>query len=133
MIDFQKMMKAQADGICFLCRTCSKYYSGESAGLKDAEGYVKCLAKNGCCGPIGGKSFDEYDGPLAGHFDKVCYLCGDANPKYAIRAKKDNAKVVGVCEKHIHVVKKLTVGREGTIVVFIAESVAPKDNYEVLQ
>lgn len=127
-----RMMKAQVDGVCFVCRTCSKYYAGESAGLKDIEGNVLCLAKNGCCGPVGGGSFDEYDGPLIGHLENVCYMCGETNPKYAIKAKKKGAKAVGVCETHIQTVKKLTVGREGVITVFIAESVAPKDKYEVL-
>jgi len=129
MFDQNKIAQAKANGVCFVCRTCLRYHEGEMRGLHKKFGEIRCTSKGDCCGPVGGGSFDEYEGPLKGYLWKYCYLCGE-KVKWVLKAKTKGAKPIGCCDKCLEHVKKLTLRDPDRMVILVAEHVAGPDQFE---
>ena len=93
-------------GMSFVCAACTKQWTAADKGL-DA-----CMAKvqkKPCAGPLKGKSFPEYSGPLQGHLSNCCFVCGQ-EPDALVMTPDGGS--VGVCNKHINILENFSVGGE---------------------
>jgi len=130
MLDKNRILMTRAQGVCFVCSLCQRWYEGEDQGLEDQVGETRCAAKNGCCGPVWGGYFQEYTGPLAGYLHKYCYLCGQ-DATHAIKVK-GIALPIGICKKHAVEIKQVTAREDPHgIVIVVAEEKADPDRFEV--
>lgn len=89
-----KVGLAVSSGLSMVCATCQKYWTARERGIPEP----KCLAVDGCCSPIGGGDFHEYEGPIT-DFARWCFVCG-LESRYGIKAGS-RPRVVGVCSDHV--------------------------------
>lgn len=130
ILNKDRILAARAQGVCFVCSLCQRWYEGEDRGLTDVVGDTRCSSMNGCCGPVWGGYFQEYTGPLGGYLHKYCYLCG----KDATHVARANGFYVpiGLCKKHAIEIKRVTAREDPKgIVIVIAEDKADPDRFEV--
>jgi len=99
-LDQMKIAAAIGDGLNVVCATCENYWNARDRGVPDG----RCLAVDGCGGPIAGGAFHEYKGPMT-QFDQFCFRCGN-KATHAIRVS-EHPRVIGVCVEHIELMKKL--------------------------
>ena len=92
---------AVSRGLSIVCATCEKYWDARDKGIEDD----KCLAVDGCGGPMAGDVFHEYKGPMTA-FDRFCFVCGES-ATHAIRVK-DLVRVIGCCARHTELVGQIT-------------------------
>jgi hypothetical protein len=86
---------ATATGVVFVCAMCDRYWWARERGLP----YCGATARGqACCGPWGGDTYPAYAGPLQGHLEGVCFLCGA--PSTAGVAVAGRPGLVGVCATH---------------------------------
>ena len=90
---------ARAHGVSFVCATCDRYWDGRRRRLP---GY-QCTTTVPCGGPIAGKVFPEYKGPVT-DLTTVCFVCGQ-EATHGVRPHGDT-KAVGCCEKHLKLVEE---------------------------
>lgn len=79
--------------LVFVCTTCSKNVKGF------------CTEPPGACGgPLAGKAYPLYQGPLVGHLSKWCFVCGavsDAAVEVLLHGPGEpSVTLVGVCSDH---------------------------------
>ena len=82
----------RANGFGFVCSMCHHMWDAYAAG------HASCGMD--CGGPLSGRSFPAYNGPLTLKRD-YCFVCGET-PKYEISCLSGT---VGCCEQHIDVLK----------------------------
>ena len=85
--------RARSVGFGFVCSMCMKLHASDWKNTKGCVGVS-------CCGPIGGKDYPEYIGPLEGVFHLYCFACGKENPSNIVSVK-DSSRLIGVCEDHL--------------------------------
>jgi hypothetical protein len=129
MLDPKRIMAAESKGVAFVCRMCTRWYEGEDRGLTDDDGDARCNSSGKCYSPIKGGSFDEHDGPLAGHLDKYCFMCGKRNPEHALEAQTLNAKRVGCCSECLLIVQKTAIRDAGRNIKF--QKISNGDSFKV--
>lgn len=82
--------------LALACRTCINL---------DRQTESCTLQNSNCSGPLRGKSYCDYRGPLregvSDHFSKFCFVCGSVNLIGAVRT--NDQKVFGLCETHKHI------------------------------
>jgi hypothetical protein len=79
-------------GFPITCASCKHF---KNAQQTDAENCGRMLT---CGGPIYGRSFPDYDGPISPEvFEKVCLICGSEHVEFHILA---NLRRFGLCFKH---------------------------------
>lgn len=101
MIDSTHIVAAMSAGTVFTCATCEKYWWGVERGLP----HCKAAAEGKACGgPLSGGTYPEYEGPLKGALKEWCFVCGARSTRLAI-PKKGGGSAVGVCSKHVDVLK----------------------------
>jgi hypothetical protein len=134
MLDPKRILDAEAKNVAFVCRMCTRWYEGEDQGLADVEGDTMCASTGKCGSPIGGKSFEEYNGPLAGYLTHYCYLCGKQHPEKALEPKVPGAQKIGCCDHCFeNEVKQLAVRQKGRKIIFAtAEKLGP-EKFEATQ
>lgn len=93
---------ARARGVGFICATCDHYAAGRRQRLPGH----KCTAEKPCGGPIAGKVFPEYKGPVS-DLSAVCFVCG-GDATHGVRPNGQE-KAVGCCEKHLTVLENFRV------------------------
>ena len=92
-MDVQAMKAAVARGVSLICASCDRYWEGRARDLPDD----RCTATSGCCGPLAGGTFHEYQGPIT-DLTRWCFICG-ADAVSAVR-KAGSERGVGVCKPH---------------------------------
>ena len=98
-IDPEDVAAAMRAGFSFVCSMCVKLHAGKEAhGTRDWK-MVQCLG-NECGGPMGGRGYPEYHGPLgAVNLPRYCFRCG-REPDAVVESHKDR-RMVGACEPHL--------------------------------
>lgn len=94
MISGRPILQVMQSGTGFTCAHCTKFWWGVDRRL------TQCKAgheRRECAGPLAGQAFPEYDGPLAGHLARFCFVCGSEPIGVAVVPQGR----VGVCEKHM--------------------------------
>lgn len=95
-----EVARAMADGLSAVCATCERYWKARERQLP------RCLATTGCCSPLGGGTFHEYQGPLTPEaFKQLCFVCGDRSVR-AVRVGR-LLKLIGVCGRHLPLFQQL--------------------------
>jgi hypothetical protein len=111
MFTKEQVLGEMKTGLIFVCAMCKKYWEGKEKGLKRWDNTVRCTSQNGCGSPSSGGAFNDYDGPIL-NFKNLCYVCGEQS-NYALRGviseSSISSKVIGVCEKHLDLVKRLKI------------------------
>ena len=67
-----KVALAVQGGLSPICATCNKYWKAREQNVPDG----RCLAVDGCGGPLVGDDFHEYEGPMT-DFSRWCFVCGE--------------------------------------------------------
>lgn len=121
MMQVEKALRA---GYSLFCSTCTKFWraaDGKSLMLPS-----QCQAVDGCCGPLSGGSFHEYDGPLTST-DRWCFVCGDAATHLVSSL---TGKKFGMCSKHITLAKTIQpVGKpKPRLIMYNPSSVEASDD-----
>lgn len=98
--DAVKIALAVQGGLSPVCATCTKFWDARERNVPDG----KCLAVDGCGGPLSGDDFHEYDGPIT-DFTRWCFMCG-ADSKFAIQAD-GRVRQIGICENHVRTLAEL--------------------------
>ena len=99
-LDQMKVAAAIGNGLNVVCATCENYWDARDRDIPDG----RCLATDGCGGPIAGGAFHEYRGPMT-QFDQFCFRCGN-KATHAVRVS-EHPRVIGVCVEHIDLMKSL--------------------------
>lgn len=82
----------RASGYSHWCSMCRHMWLAVDAGRQSCG--------KDCGGPISGRSFPEYDGPLSGVLKSgPCFVCGEASTH---RVECADGGVLGVCSDHLH-------------------------------
>lgn len=91
-MDTQGLMRL---GFAFVCACCTKLPSGIAAGKNGCD----LAGTTNCGGPLLGKSFPMYSGPLTRQTRaSLCFRCGEAG-KMLLRTR--DGGYVAVCEQHL--------------------------------
>jgi len=86
-------------GFPITCASCSHLHSAWETEAEDC-GYTKT-----CAGPLFGKAFPDYLGPLKREaFSKLCLICGDRKVTHQVVAGKER---LGLCHEHRTVFDKV--------------------------
>lgn len=94
---YEKMRAAVAGGLSIVCATCARYWEGRAAELPDPG----CTAAGPCSGPLGGGSFERYDGPIT-DFTRWCFKCGaDATAAVRVAGTEKSFGVCAGCSDHV--------------------------------
>lgn len=88
------ILKVMQDGVGFVCAHCERFWWGVDRGYGSC--WAKAVGKD-CSGPMGGGSFQEYEGPLKGNLCRFCFVCGK-EPSGVACTKHGK---VGVCRDHM--------------------------------
>lgn len=86
-----KIAEAVRGGLSPVCATCKKFWEGQERGLQGCTG-------RSCAGPLSGKDFPEYEGPIS-DFSRWCFVCGEEST-CAVQAPQ-SIRMIGVCDTHI--------------------------------
>ena len=86
---------ARAEGVTWVCAMCDRYWWGRERGLPYCEATARGEA---CCGPWGGGTYPQYQGPMKGCLAGYCFLCGAASTGWVTVG--DGPGAVGVCQGH---------------------------------
>lgn len=90
-LDMMKVFAEIRSGLACVCATCENYWEGRDRG---STGCAVPL----CCGPMGGKTFPKYRGPMT-DFSRFCFVCsGDSD--YTVHVVGED-RVLGVCASHV--------------------------------
>ncbi len=96
MIDKDAVREQMSRGLAFTCAMCLKFWRARAAGHEQCEAAQLGLS---CTGPMGGSTFQQYEGPLTPEArTRFCFRCG----KEATKGLRFGAclTVVGVCDPH---------------------------------
>lgn len=107
MLNGRPILKVLKAGTGFVCAHCEHFWWGVD---QEHDG---CRAKHDnvlCSGPIRGHAFPYYKGPLKGHLDKYCFVCGHEPDATAV-ARNGGARV-GVCKRHIKLLESYSAPGE---------------------
>lgn len=100
----EKVRLVVANGLSFTCAMCLKYWRAHDRSGVAVSEFVSCDGID-CGGPIVGKSFPEYEGPLTADFmASHCFRCGDPATKIAV---VNGGRHVGVCQRHVLTMDRL--------------------------
>lgn len=99
-IDPRLAAAATQSGLSAVCATCTRYWEARDRLLPEPQ----CLSTTRCGSPLAGGSFHDYLGPLT-DLTKLCFVCAGP-PKYGVRTTK-TSKLVGVCRKHVRLLREL--------------------------
>lgn len=91
------MKKAMDSGLSPVCATCTKYWEGMDKGLGACTGKA-------CAGPIAGKDFPEYDGPME-QLDKYCFAC--TSHATMVIKPTEGTRLIGICDEHLQLIDRL--------------------------
>jgi|GEM_PF-3111701 len=99
MLDKMKVeLEIKKNGISAVCAWCLKYWNARGHDDANSSSY-RCQSARPCGGPMQGMAFPEYEGPMKGHLDSFCYICGgEPDACVAIHGKG----MVGVCKNRKH-------------------------------
>lgn len=100
----EKTQAAMEAGFTYVCSMCIKLHMAKEAS-GDSWSKARCFGAS-CCGPAGGAAYPEYEGPLSGSLSKWCFRCGKHDPGHAVSVKTDEARMLGVCEEHLKLLKQ---------------------------
>ncbi len=92
-----KVREAVMAGYSPVCATCKHFWVARDLNEVDC-------GKKDCGGPIAGKDFPEYDGPIT-QLDKFCFAC-TRESEYAVRSAQAK-RLVGVCCEHLKLLDRL--------------------------
>jgi len=86
-----------SEGYAFVCSMCSRMHRARARGAPACdEGEVGF----DCGGPMSGKAFPRYEGPLSRHLlPTLCFRCGSSECDHAVRV--GSGEFLGVCDKHV--------------------------------
>ena len=93
MIPPELVAHARAQGVVFTCAMCVNFWRAQAAGLSEC----RPLLPGPCSGPLRGRDYPHYEGPLKGHLHNACFVCGE-KPTGVLRPK--DGQFIGVCDKH---------------------------------
>lgn len=95
MLDAKQVELAiKQHGMSAVCAWCLKYWRAREHD-KGSAGWT-CQANRRCGGPMQGLAFPEYEGPMEGHLDSFCYICG-GTPDACVEIHGKG--MVGVCKE----------------------------------
>ena len=104
LLDMAK--QATEGGMAFACAMCKHYWKNEEVPYElRAQGAGRC-SQTTCGGPMGGRTFPSYLGPLpAGDWDVFCFVCGSPETTHGVKlADGSGSRVLGVCRDHVRFV-----------------------------
>ncbi len=93
MLDPAEVQAEMATGLAFTCAMCLVYWRAKNAQVFKTD-EVRC-PEQACGGPMTGKSFPKYEGPLVGHRVHVCFRCGRESTSGLKFPECD--EIIGVC------------------------------------
>jgi len=74
-MEFEVIERTLAKGVPLTCASCKLYYEGDG----------HCGRMQTCGGPLAGRDFPDYDGPIPKEkFVEVCLICGNPKAPYLI-------------------------------------------------
>jgi len=91
---------AMANGVSFVCATCEKFWWGADRGL---DGCKAVYDKTPCSGPLGGRGFPQYEGPLKGNLLAFCFATGQPS---TVAVTTPDSLMVGASEKGLEVLMR---------------------------
>lgn len=104
MITPEEVYKSIVSGMNVVCSFCEHYYEARD---KFGEGSDCGVTK--CGGPMVGRNFPEYKGPLdRSKFKSICLCCGSSDISYFILIKGE--KSFGICNTHVDMFYKAFSG-----------------------
>lgn len=97
--------RVMAKGVGWICAHCEHFWWGLSRGVPMCR-IVFQKGQDACGGPIVGRTFPEYRGPLSRSiFPDRCFVCGDeATCGIQVRGSKE---LIGACEEHEQMVHEM--------------------------
>ena len=98
-----KIEKVVAAGTSIVCATCRHFWEARDKSRPN------CGEK--CGGPIAGKDFPQYKGPLNG--DRLrdwCFVCGQ-DSGYGLKIP-ESSRIIGVCEAHLEYLVRLRPSKD---------------------
>lgn len=93
-------------GVSFVCATCTRYWEATDRGLDSCMAHQR---KKDCAGPLKGKTFPEYDGPLLNNLAHCCFVCGQKPDALVVTGDGGS---VGVCNAHQSVLEDFSEGSD---------------------
>jgi len=84
---------AAADGYSVVCASCRHLHRARAIQGKAAQ-----CGQPACGGPLAGRDFPEYDGPIT-DFTRWCFVCGESSAFAAVVRGSDRA--LGLCKEHL--------------------------------
>lgn len=85
---------AAAEGYSVVCASCRHLHRARAA----RGGKPGPCGQSDCGGPLAGRTFPKYDGPIT-DFTRWCFMCGEP-AKFAAMAK-GSERVFGLCKEHV--------------------------------
>ena len=107
MLNGRPILKVLQAGVGFVCAHCENFWWGIDNGH---DGCKAAHDRLPCSGPIRGKAFPQYDGPLKGNLGNYCFVCGRTPSAHAVA--RETGGRVGVCEKHISLLESYSAPGE---------------------
>lgn len=105
-IDLPRAEAAVRGGLSFPCALCDRHWSGCDRGLSHCGVEL-------CGGPLSGRTFPEYRGPLPkGDWPMLCFRCGEDGKDEALELFKvigGGEKKLAVCKEHRSLLAQATV------------------------
>lgn len=96
-LDALKVHQVIQEGLSPVCGTCRHFWTARDQNRE--------TCGKDCGGPIIGRDFPEYDGPMV-QLDKFCFAC-TKEADYAIRGSRAT-RLVGVCRGHLALIDRVT-------------------------
>lgn len=88
MIDNEMAAIEIGTGLSAVCAWCEHWYKSKDRGKTT-------MCGKGCGGPLSGKGFPLYKGPMNGMLHTFCFICG----KEAQAAVEISGRMIGVCKR----------------------------------
>jgi len=98
-------MAARDARFSFVCSMCEHLHAGKRKLQTNDWAIVYCTGRT-CSGPLGGRGYPKYKGPLAGLLSMFCWQCGIPGPAHGITSNVDPGQMLGCCDKHMRLVRE---------------------------
>lgn len=96
MSQYLRIQNEIHSGTSPVCASCKHFWVAKDAGLESCG--------QDCGGPIAGKDFPKYDGPMTS-LDKFCFAC-ISEADYVVRSV-GASRLVGICRRHLPLLDRL--------------------------
>ena len=110
------VQEALAEGYAFPCACCKKLWRAKAVGYRG--GCEAQMKGEECSGPVSGRAFPLYEGPLTlATLASHCFRCGDgplsgSRGDKVIEMPSDPGRQLGLCKRHLPMLDRMVPHKE---------------------